>query len=142
MRNKIFYIYILTNLKNKTLYIGITNNLERRIYEHKNELLGGFTKKYKLKKLVYYEEFKYIKEALAREKQLKNWHREWKINLIKQINPEFNDLAEDWYDIDPETSSPLKRDRQDDRGGVLCYGRLCNELQTMLQMIYEKELIN
>ena len=105
MRNKIFYIYILTNLKNKTLYIGITNNLERRIYEHKNELLGGFTKKYKLKKLVYYEEFKYIKEALAREKQLKNWHREWKINLIKQINPEFNDLAEDWYDIDPETSS-------------------------------------
>ena len=105
MKNKKYYIYILTNIKNITLYIGITNNLERRIYEHKNELVDGFSKKYKLKKLVYYEEFKYIKDALAREKQLKNWHREWKINLIKQMNPELKDLAKDWYNIDPETSS-------------------------------------
>jgi len=111
MRDKTYYVYILTNYKNKTLYIGLTNNLERRIYQHKNELIEGFSKRYKLKKLVYYEEFKNIIDALAREKQLKNWHREWKINLVKGVNPEFKDLAEEWYEegsekrLDPETSS-------------------------------------
>ena len=105
MRNKTYYVYILTNYKNKTLYIGVTNNIERRVYEHKNGLIEGFSKKYKLKKLIYYEEFKYINDALMREKQLKNWHREWKLNLIKDMNPDFNDLAEEWYEEDPETSS-------------------------------------
>ena len=111
MKNKIYYVYILTNHKNKTLYIGLTNDIERRIYEHKNELVEGFSKRYKLKKLLYYEEFEYIRDALNREKQLKNWHREWKINLIKDANPGFCDLAEEWYNedtgksIDPETSS-------------------------------------
>jgi len=105
MRHKAYYVYILTNYKNKSLYIGVTDNLERRIYEHKNELIDGFSKKYKLKKLVYFEEFKYIRDALAREKQFKNWHREWKINLIKNMNPKFMDLADEWYAEDPETSS-------------------------------------
>lgn len=94
---KNYYIYILTNFHNTTFYIGVTNNLKRRIFEHKQELVDGFSKKYKLKKLVYYEEYPTIIDAIEREKQLKNWHREWKINLIKQSNSEFKDL-------DPEIS--------------------------------------
>ena len=105
MKNKICYEYILTNYKNNTLYIGITSNIERRIYQHKNELIEGFSKRYKLKNLIYYEEFKNIRDAIAREKQLKNWHREWKLNLIKNMNPEFQDLSKEWYTEDPETSS-------------------------------------
>ena len=78
-----YFVYILTNYRNRTLYTGITNNLERRIYEHKNGLIDGFSKKYKLKKLIYYEEFENVRDAILREKQLENWHREWKLNLIK-----------------------------------------------------------
>ena len=98
MSDKKYYVYILTNQNNKTLYIGVTKNIERRIYEHKNGLINGFSKKYKLKKLIYYEEFESIVEALTREKQLKNWHREWKINLVKEINPENSDLAQEWFE--------------------------------------------
>ncbi|MEK7617088.1 MAG: GIY-YIG nuclease family protein [Patescibacteria group bacterium] len=94
-----YYVYILTNKNNTTLYIGVTNNLERRIYEHKNELIDGFTKKYKLKKLIYFEECSQVNDALVREKQLKNWHREWKLNLIKNTNPTLRDLS-----VDAETS--------------------------------------
>ncbi len=115
-----YYVYILTNYKNKTLYIGITNNIERRICEHKNEIIEGFSKKYKLKKLLYYEEFEYIGDALVREKQLKNWHRKWKLNLIKNMNPDFCDLSEEWYNEDPETILNQVQHRvQDDRGGVI-----------------------
>ena len=89
-----YWIYILTNFNNTTFYIGVTNNLIRRVYEHKNEMLDGFTKRYKLKKLIYFEEYPDPKEAIAREKQLKNWHRQWKINLIKSTNPDFEDLYE------------------------------------------------
>jgi putative endonuclease len=89
----IYYIYILTNKTNTTFYIGVTNSIAKGLFEHKFGLLDGFTKKYKLKKLVYLEEYYDIKEAIAREKQLKNWHRDWKINLIKKVNPEFNDLS-------------------------------------------------
>ena len=89
---KTYYIYIITNFNNTTFYIGITNNLIRRIYEHKQELVEGFSKRYKLKKLVYFEEFSGAEEAINREKQLKNWHHDWKINLIKKVNPELNDL--------------------------------------------------
>ncbi|MDP2649206.1 MAG: GIY-YIG nuclease family protein [bacterium] len=89
----IYFIYILTNKNNSTFYIGVTNNIVKRLFEHRTELIEGFTKRYKLKKLVYLEEFTDIKEAIAREKQLKNWHREWKLNLIKKVNPEFNDLS-------------------------------------------------
>ena len=86
------YIYIMTNINNTTFYIGITNNLIRRAYEHRNELVDGFSKKYKLKKLVYFEECSGAIEAIQREKQLKNWHRGWKINLIKKANGNFKDL--------------------------------------------------
>jgi putative endonuclease len=88
-----YYVYILTNAYNTVFYIGVTNNITKRFFEHKTGLIKGFTKKYRVKKLVYLEEYNNINEAIKREKQLKNWHREWKINLIKKVNPEPNDLA-------------------------------------------------
>jgi putative endonuclease len=93
--NNQYYVYILTNKTNKVLYIGVTNDLERRMYEHKNKLVEGFSQKYNLNKLVYYEVTNDINSAIIREKQLKNWHRDWKINLINQINPEWKDLCEE-----------------------------------------------
>lgn len=89
----------MTNIYNTTLYIGVSNNLERRVYEHKQGRVEGFTKEYKIRKLIYYEEYKDINEAIAREKQLKNWHRNWKLNLIRTKNPGLKDLG------DPETNS-------------------------------------
>ncbi len=80
---KQYYVYILTNKSSKVLYIGVTNDLERRMYEHKNKMIDGFTKKYNLMKLVYFEVATDVNSAIEREKQLKNWHRGWKINLIK-----------------------------------------------------------
>ena len=91
---KQFYVYILTNKKYGTLYIGVTNNLERRIYEHKNKLADGFTKKYNLNKLVHFEETESVGAAIEREKQLKYWQRQWKLDLINKDNPEWEDLAE------------------------------------------------
>lgn len=92
---KNYYVYILTNKYNKTLYIGVTNNLERRLFEHQHEIVKGFTQKYQLKKLVYLEEYNDINAAIAREKQLKNWHRQWKINLIESVNPTWKDLLKE-----------------------------------------------
>lgn len=82
----------MTN-NSKTLYIGVTNDLQRRIYEHKNKLIDGFPKKYNITKLVYYEVCNSINDAIRREKQLKNWHRQWKINLIETTNKEWKDLS-------------------------------------------------
>ena len=90
--NKICAVYILTNTNNITFYIGVTSNLPKRIWEHKNKFVDGFTKKYNVDKLVYYELTENIETAINREKQLKNWHRDWKIKLIKKINPNFDDL--------------------------------------------------
>ncbi len=100
MRNKShqYYIYILSNKKNGTLYIGVTNDLERRVFEHKNKLIKGFTKKYGLNKLVYFESHQFIDDAIKREKQLKNWNRQWKIALIEENNPNWNDLSQVWFD--------------------------------------------
>jgi len=94
----------MTN-KSKTLYIGVTNNLERRVYEHKEKQIDGFTKKYNITKLVYFEETLDINSAIKREKQLKNWHREWKISLIESVNKEWRDLAESWFDINKDAES-------------------------------------
>jgi putative endonuclease len=89
------YVYILASKKNGTLYIGVTNDLERRIAEHKAGMIPGFTKKYNVKMLVWFEEYQGINEAIQREKQLKNWTRAWKIALIEQTNPEWRDLVEE-----------------------------------------------
>lgn len=91
--NKTYAVYILTNYNETTFYIGVTGNLQKRIWEHKNKVVEGFTKKYNVDKLVYYELTENVESALNREKQLKRWHRQWKINLIKKMNPEFNDLS-------------------------------------------------
>ncbi len=88
-----YYVYILANKINTVLYIGVTNNLERRVYEHKNKLIAGFTQKYNVNKLVYYETASNVKDAIAREKQLKRWRREKKDELIRSMNPSFNDLS-------------------------------------------------
>jgi len=85
-------------MKNGTLYIGMTNNLERRMYEHKNGLIEGFSKRYRLSKLVYFEFYQFVNDAIKREKQLKNWKRDWKISLIEEENKSWNDLAFDWFD--------------------------------------------
>ncbi len=94
-----YYVYILTNKTNRVLYIRVINNLIRRIYEHKNKLVKGFTKKYNLLKLVYFEVTNDVKSALSREKQLKNWHREWEIKMINEHNPAWKDLSEEWNDF-------------------------------------------
>ncbi len=90
MRN--YYVYILANKRNGTLYIGVTNNLERRVYQHKQNLIQGFTKKYNVHHLVYYEATSDINAALQREKQLKKWDRKWKLELIEKNNPDWKDL--------------------------------------------------
>ena len=92
-----YYVYILTNWNNKVMYIGVTGNLIRRLYEHKNGVYEGFTKKYHVHKLVYYECTTDVNEAIAREKQLKGWRRAKKNDLIESANPAWQDLAGDWF---------------------------------------------
>ena len=87
-----YYVYILASKRNGTLYTGITNNLIRRVYEHKNDMIDSFTKKYHVHKLVYYEQTDDINSAIQREKQLKKWRRQWKIDLIEKNNPNWDDL--------------------------------------------------
>ena len=89
-----YYVYIMTNKPRGALYIGVTNDIARRGYEHREGIIKGFTKKYNLKKLIYAEPYDCIFEAIEREKQLKNWHRQWKTNLIESVNPEWVDLYE------------------------------------------------
>lgn len=90
-----YYVYVLASKKNGTLYIGVTNDLKRRTYEHRSNQIPGFTKKYSVHRLVYYEETESIESAILREKQMKNWHRKWKINQINRYNPEWRDLYEE-----------------------------------------------
>ena len=89
---KTYYVYILTSRKNGTLYVGVTNDLERRIFEHKNHLVKGFTEAYDVTRLVYYEETNDVNVAIQREKNLKRWNRDWKINLIEKGNPDWNEI--------------------------------------------------
>lgn len=92
---KNYYIYIMASKKGGVLYIGVTSDLIRRAFEHRNGLIDGFTKKYFTKKLVYYEQTSDINSAITREKQLKKWKRDWKIELIEKNNPEWKDLYDD-----------------------------------------------
>ena len=92
MNHKTYYGYILASQRNGTLYIGVTNDLRRRVFEHKNDLADSFTKKYKVHSLVYYEQTNDVEPAIRREKQMKEWQRKWKIDLIEKDNPDWNDL--------------------------------------------------
>ena len=91
-----YFVYILANITNTTLYVGMTNDLKRRLYEHQNKLLPGFTEKYNVNKLVYYEKTTDVKAAIQREKNLKKWNRAWKLELIKKTNPLLKDLSLEW----------------------------------------------
>jgi putative endonuclease len=102
---KQYYVYLLASKKNGTLYLGVTNDLLRRVYEHKNNLVDGFTKKYNVYNLVYFEAYEDVHSAIQREKQIKKWNRQWKIDLIVKNNP-------DWRDLYPEIIDgfPLSRE--------------------------------
>jgi putative endonuclease len=91
------YVYIITNKKDGVLYIGVTSDLVKRIYEHKNGIFEGFSKKYNLDKLVYFEVYEEVYEAITREKQVKEWNRDWKVKLIEENNPDWNDLYLDLF---------------------------------------------
>ena len=93
---KNYYVYIMASRKNGTIYIGVTNDLERRVSEHKNNTAEGFTKKYSIHKLVYYEVTNNPESAIEREKHLKKWNRKWKLEIIEKNNPNWNDLSEKW----------------------------------------------
>jgi len=92
LKMKEYYVYIITNYDQSVLYTGVTSDLTKRIYEHKNKLTDGFSKKYNLQYLIYYETHNDINIAISREKLIKRWKRQWKIDLIKKINPQFIDL--------------------------------------------------
>lgn len=96
MLDKNYYVYIVCNWNNNVIYVGMTNNLYRRINEHKNKIIKGFTEKYNCNKLVYYEYFNDVNSAIIREKEIKKWRREKKNLIIEKQNPEWNDLSEDW----------------------------------------------
>ena len=85
-------VYILANQRNGTLYTGVTSDLMKRVWEHKNDLSAGFSKKYQTHRLVYYEQHSTMENAIAREKQIKKWRRQWKLGLIEELNPDWNDL--------------------------------------------------
>ena len=95
MEKSLYFVYMLTNKNNNVFYTGVTSNLVKRVFEHKTKAVDGFSKRYNLTKLVYYEVSDNIENAIKKEKQIKNWHREWKINKIKETNPEFKDLYND-----------------------------------------------
>ncbi len=90
-----YYVYIMASERNGTLYVGVTNNLVRRVYEHKHDVVDGFTKQYAVKQLVWFEHVEDISTAIMREKQIKKWYRKWKIELIESHNPQWKDLYEE-----------------------------------------------
>ncbi len=92
-----YYVYILTNQNNRVMYVGVTNNITHRIYQHRHKLIKGFTEKYNIIKLVYFEETADILAALRSQKQVKKWRREKKDTLVSGMNPDWRDLAEDWF---------------------------------------------
>ncbi|MCA1748850.1 MAG: GIY-YIG nuclease family protein [Parasphingopyxis sp.] len=105
MRDRQPCVYILAKSKHGALYVGVTSNPLKRIFEHREGLVPGHSKRHSIKRLVYFEIFDRMEDAIAREKQLKNWHRDWKCNLIERDNPDWRDLALDWG-FDPLSSPP------------------------------------
>ena len=99
-----YWVYALTNKPNGTLYVGVTNSIERRMWEHKTGAVTGFTKQYGLKRLVYFEEYRDVTEAISREKEIKGWLRVKKAALIRKDNPLWRDLAEDWHHVQMDPS--------------------------------------
>ena len=95
MNGKRYFVYIMTN-RSKTLYVGVTNDLQRRVFEHKGKMVPGFTARYNIDRLVYWEDTNDVRAAIAREKQLKGWRRQRKIELIDGMNPQWDDLAAEW----------------------------------------------
>jgi putative endonuclease len=91
-----YYVYIMASHKNGTTYIGMTNNLQRRVFEHREKVLDGYTKQNRVIRLVYYEEYADVRDAITREKRMKKWNRPWKIELVEKGNPEWRDL---WFDL-------------------------------------------
>lgn len=89
---KTYYVYILASKRNGTLYVGVTSNLVKRVYEHKNDLVKGFTQRYKVHKLVYFEQTENVESAIKREKNIKSWKRAWKLKRIDEFNPDWQDL--------------------------------------------------
>ena len=107
---KYFYVYIMTNRsRSHVLYTGVTGGLVRRVFQHKNKLVEGFTSRYNLTRLVYYEQFVYPDAAIAREKEIKGWRRSKKIRLIESMNPHWRDLSEGWWDQYKPTKEGLQR---------------------------------
>ena len=97
MNHHTYYVYIMASKRNGTLYIGVTNDLIRRVYEHKNNLVEGFTDRYRVHKLVYWEQSENIESAIEREKQFKHWKRQWKLGLIEEHNASWEDLYEELF---------------------------------------------
>ncbi len=107
MMNHNYYVYIMASQRNGTLYIGVTKDLERRVAQHKEGTFEGFTKQYDVNRLVYFEFFSDINAAITREKQLKKWNRQWKINLIEKKNPEWVDLSTNNYQFPYFETNPV-----------------------------------
>ena len=103
--DKDYYVYIMTNWNNKVMYVGVTSDLERRVYAHKNKLVDGFTKRYNVNKLVYYDHTTDVKTAIEREKQIKGWTRARKNGLVNAMNPTWNDLSTNWSEKDSSLCS-------------------------------------
>jgi putative endonuclease len=102
--HKSYWVYIMTNMPHGTLYVGVTNSLECRTWQHKTKVLEGFTKRYGLDRLVYFEEFRDVTNAIAREKELKGWLRSKKVDLIQKENPLWRDLSEGWFGAQVDSS--------------------------------------
>ena len=106
---KLFFVYIMSNgPRSASLYVGITGDLRHRVWQHKNKLIRGFTSRYNLTRLIYYERFYYPDAAIAREKEIKGWRREKKIKLIEMMNPQWDDLAAQWQDLYKAHSAPVR----------------------------------
>ncbi len=103
---KVFYVYMMASKKNGTLYVGVTSDLVKRVFQHKNNLLDGFTKKYAVHQLVYFEEHGSAESAILREKNVKSWKRQWKIDLIEEGNPDWCDLYDDILHVRSLSTSP------------------------------------